>query len=554
MNARNSAYRFLTPSGEGADGLFKLAVVAILLASAAYHLIFVFSSGNVPGVYNLRIDTPTYKEIARAVIQNGLAGIPLSQPPGFVLYLAGLERIAANPVMTAKVANVFFHLLISMLSFFIAFRYIGKAESLIALALTAGSPMLQAFSATLQYEVLSALINTGVLVSVLLARTQDRNSLSILAGVFTALGSLVREVTVVLIPVFFLYLLLRRRRLALYYLAASLIPIGIWILIQHGQHDAWVFISDKGTVNLELGYNPNATGTYHAVMAPVIEPKGVRFIKENPGKAFQLAWQKFLYFAGFEGDGWNIPRYFSVLLNRTFLGLLDYSWSVALARSLISVLALLGAVILLRDTRLRETLFCLPAVLCVTLLVYVVFISSARFMLPILPIVMLMAAICLGQLRSTLLSRPYLTAVVVVFFIAAQFFSVPFHYRLEAEETDGTHVENLSCEECSGHAARRVLPGTERQRAILTHDQYYPSGRYRILLHLAQPVTETAKFSLVGYNWRRQRVFTRSFHSDSPTELSTGFDLTETLSLAFAVTIQTSGEALIDSLMIESIP
>ncbi len=524
--------------------------VLVLIVATVWNIYFVLDSGNTLGIFNLLIDAPTYTAIARDVQQQGLGAIPLSQPPGFILYLAALKNLFSEIVLPAKLANVFFHSATACLVFFLALNYVGRYEAVIASVLTICSPMLRAYSAVLQYEVLSTLFNTAILAAAFAARLRHSLRLACAAGVLAGLGSLVREVTVLYIPVLAVFLIPHRRLVCLF-LVSAIAPIAFWIMAQHHQHGTWALISTKGATNLELGYNPNATGTYHGTMRPVMEPKGEAFIKQYPLEALGLAWKKFLFFWGFESDGWNVPRRFSILLHQASLGLFDYRWPIAAARCGISILAMLGIAILIARGGLTREVGCIVALIGLTLCVYIALISSARFIVPILPLIYCMAAVTLSKIAHFLFARKIVPALMALVLLVLQFVSAPFHYNLEAEETDGFDVDNVPCDVCSDSSGRIVRAAQQKRIVMLAHDQYFPAGDYTVILYAAHHALPE-RFLLTGYGWKRERLFTRQFlaNSGDGAEWTMNFHLPDSRSVTLAINASAGSEILLDRLSV----
>jgi hypothetical protein len=493
-----------------ADTTFALALIALGVVLALFD---VSAAGSTVALYNLRIDADTYLPLAGAVAERGLSAIPTTQPPGFITYLATLKYLGFDPARATKFLNPIWLALIAWLAFLLASRCLNRLTALVACGMVALSPLLRAYSATAQYEVLSALLILASVSSVLKARDTTSLKWGVGAGAIAALSALTRETALLFLP-FFALALRGNRRLLVVYLSLALIPVALWIFYQHQRYGVWVPISSKGAVNLAIGFNPNANGTYHGTMKPPIEPMGLEFIKRFPLDALSLALRKLGILWGFIYDGWNVPRAASLWLNRITWGVFDYATILLVTRSFVSLLALVGLLMVVFDRALRkrpELIFAGYALVLVSL-IHTALISSARFIVPVMPFVCIFAALPLARALVYAGQKRVFIALLLGASLCLYHWSPNrLRYSVELEETDGFEVTNASCLECSAGAARIVSKGSERRIVSLWGDAFLPAGQCR--LELISKVSSAADnqpakpITVIGYGARREVVF-----------------------------------------------
>jgi hypothetical protein len=163
-------------------------------------------------------------------------------------------------------------------------------------------------------------------------------------------------------------------------LAALLAGIALvllpWTLRNHRCFDRWIVTTTNGGINLYIGNNPSSTGGYY------LPPEG-----ERPSYAFQESgrWirEAVGYAAGHPGQ----------TLARTGVKALKF-WNPHHGdQFLVLVLFLLGWVRLARAGRIWDTrLIWVVGVPIVITLVHAVFFVQVRYMIPVLPMVCVVAA------------------------------------------------------------------------------------------------------------------------------------------------------------------
>jgi hypothetical protein len=359
------------------------------------------------------------------------------------------------------------------------------AAGALAGTLVAWTPLLQAYAATLQYEVPAAFLCTAC-VSLLLRtrRATPTPWLTVTAtAVVCAVSALTREVLVVVFPVLLAVVLLksgepfrRRATKAGVALAVYAALVGGWVAYQSMRTGRFVPISDKGAVNLAIGNNPNANGTYNLLASPIGQPSGVAFIVAQPARALELFGRKAFYFTGLLKDGWNVPRPAALYVSRATGNILPLdAWLLLFRGGAVFLLAVAGGVLLLRDPYLRPAWWPVPAVIGLVAAVHVLTLSSHRFAVPVWPLAAALASVTVVRAWRAV-APPWPTVVLGVVAVCGlgalgQSWAPPGRYHRAASELDGDRVTN-TVDAASGYDRVRLgrVEGGRRMVAIETSE------------------------------------------------------------------------------------
>lgn len=315
-------------------GRVALAIVLAWCISSPMYLLL--SHPNRISVYSsLQVDAQTYDEIATRIASGaGLRAMSPLQPPGFIGLLAVVYYAFGHSWMVAKLVLWGFFVATVCLSGLLAWRIYENEDAVWgALLLTASSRALQSYVGTLQYEVVAGFLLVWWLLCANRAAGSEskRPTLSVvLFGVLTAVCVLTREVFVVLILFAPLYIWWRARlsrgdrnaaKVAVAVLASAAVPVVAWAAFQSEQAGRPVVITDKASSTLAMGNNPKADGTFNnRLVGDPVDPSGLKFIRERPGRFLSLAVRKLLYFWGILPDAWNVSRPSSVWIARLSAG------------------------------------------------------------------------------------------------------------------------------------------------------------------------------------------------------------------------------------------
>lgn len=474
---------------------------AALAAGAIQLIVFTTAAPRGAAIYNLGIDTTLYRSLAGEVLRSGWQAIPPSQPPGFLRYLAVFFALTREPLYWVKLVNAVLICGAALLTLSLGRTLHSFGLGMIAALLVIYSPSLAAYGATLQYETLALFLTTlAVLLFVRAALSEGAASgwiCCLAAALAAAAAALVREPSALIMPAGIAALLRARGPRAGRRAAAAtvvfLIPIAAWIVMQHELSGAWVLISNKGALNFQIGNNPNANGSFNLVRSALGAPAGAAFVQEFPLQAALLALRKIGYLWGVLEDGWNVPRAAAVFLWRLGLGVLPFDWCGALARAGLSLTAAAGLLIAWRDRRWTAV----ALLLLLTTLFYALFIGSFRFLVPLLPLVYLCAALFFmtaaaafrGQGASLLSSgrrRTIWSAVLAAYVVCVSALPLRAVLTVPGSALDGDRVEDVRDPESAG-AEVLYADGAAGPRLIaLLPWSSYPAGRLAVTLRSRQ--------------------------------------------------------------------
>ncbi len=477
----------------------RLAFFVALLVGTFANVSFSLRTGEALSCYNLGIDTDKYQGAALRILQSGAVDVPPLQPPGFILFLAFVYKVLGPRVLIPKLLACSMILAMSLGVWWLGRRFAGELEGVIAGLLTVFSPMLRAYAATIQYEVLAAFLFLASVMLILWGAHESSRGWSLLllsaGAIVGGIAALTRETFSVVFLVLLLYQWARtegnlRRRLGALALTGALfsVTVGAWVGWQSWRNGRLIPISEKGPINFVFGNNPNANGTFNQTLKPVLEPSGWEFIRSRPRQAAWLAARKLGYFWGFLKDGWNVPRRSALVLSRLTLGTLPLSWSEALARGAVSVVAVVGMGVVLFTARLRRDLWVLPAAVVVMLAIHIATLSSHRFAVPVLPLVFLLAGTGVAAASRWLTRRVgwRVIGIAVALFAAWSAFALGSprmsRLELEGEDLDGIQAADvLDSAARNGQARFADRAQGRREMAVLT-DEFLPRGPFRLSL------------------------------------------------------------------------
>lgn len=404
-------------------------------------------SGNNLSVYNLGIDTQIYRDLAKLTAEKGLSAIHTGHPPGYITFLALFYLLFGNPIFTAKIAQLVLLTFICLFVYLTGRRVFSEATGIVAAVFTAWSPGLTAYAATIQYEVLATALLWAA-VCFLYAYLEDRKRvLNLFVSSFLlSLGTLVREpVALFFLPVLLSSFLGNEARVTKFRAATInatlfIAPILAWIIFQWHSSGQLVPISAKSKINILIGANPLADGSFNVVRSGIGEPAGFDYIRAEPLAALSLLFKKVGYMLGVLRDGWNVPRVGSVLAWYLTNGLFNYKLDMLLARVLPLLAACAGSVLAYR--RKLVGIAGLIYLLIATLGFYALFFGSYRFLLPVLPVIYLFAAYAIVSLNSRQIRT--IGILGIVSYLVTSLVFPGFKLTISGAELDGSQVLNVS--------------------------------------------------------------------------------------------------------------
>ncbi len=303
----------------------------------------------------------------------------------FSWWIRGFE---ANAVLRLKQFNVIvFGLLIIGAAFFAFQSTSVPALAALAAALVASSSSLQAFSATLQYELIAGalLLLVGILHQ---CATPTRY---FFMGLIVALLSVIRVHFLVVIP---MLMILDRSssnlRHHLWALAGFLLLALPWNLFYSLELGNFFFFQGDLHHQIHRYLNPASVGS-NFPYPPTTEPSGWRFIWEQPLRYIWLLGQRFLYLSEMLHDNWHVPSIATRLVNSSETGtiILDKIWNILGGASMAF------GIFTCRSTAAGKFIF---SALLTVLIPQLVINSSFRFLLPLIPLFAVAQTLALKRL------------------------------------------------------------------------------------------------------------------------------------------------------------
>ena len=471
----------------------KIAVAIVLATGSLAAFRFVTHDPAARKVYNLDVDTSTYDSIARQLSTNwDLRAVPPSQPPGFVVFLGVIYSIAGNSYLAVKLTLWVLFMLTVGLAAVVMWRNCGPLEGLVTAVFCAFSPVLVAYAATLQYEMLAAFLTT-LIVAVLVTAPANQNWPAALwraigIALLCSIAALVREVLLVLFPIAVASVItpsLRsgtRARALVLSVAMSVVvalPIGLWSLVQYRNTGRVVLISEKSDLNLQIGNNPAATGAYHLQLRPIAEPAGWAFIRQQPGASASLAGRKVLYFWGVLREPWTVPQQASVWLARATMNVIPFQWLQPIVNGALLTLFVIGVA----SSRLARGVWPATAAVIAVQCVHVAYFSSERFAVPVQPQIHMLAAVGMAAgLRAALRHTVTLVCagLLIVWCTASQLIWTRGIYRVHAAELEGISANNVTDPLASGRLVRLGDAARRRRPIAFLSAAAFPRGSFAL--------------------------------------------------------------------------
>ncbi len=336
-------------------------------------------------------------------------------PVGYPAFLGLIYWALGLNLLYAKLANVLLYLGVLCLSYSIAKKlFSSEFAGRMTLLLLAFYPNHIAYSSLVSPETLFLFLL--LLGTALIMFSEGRLRMAAVSGVVFGAACLVKPQAVFIPLILLLTLNFKRRRsdsarrfLAIFVmvhgaLGATILP---WIARNSSVFGAFVFISNNGGINLLIGNNPNANGTYvpfNDGLASLLglEPNddehdvdvkardyALKYMLKNPVKTLKLGFVKlyYLYNEDAEGSYWNDGakiwkgsyRPSSEIFFWWFIGLSQSYYVCTMAAFIVSLL------VLLKERRSGPVPTAGLWVIGYLTLIYMVTVSNSRHHFPFIP-------------------------------------------------------------------------------------------------------------------------------------------------------------------------
>ncbi|MCX6639394.1 MAG: glycosyltransferase family 39 protein [bacterium] len=258
-------------------------------------------------------------------------GVPTAYwPVGYPAFLGILFSIFGPSVICAKLANIFFYLLIMYMSYILSKRlFRSEIVARVTLFVLALYPNHLAYSSLLSAEILFLfLMLSGLFLLIIL---KPRILTISLAGIIFGFATLTKPQALFIPGIYFAvdYFENRQkvsiatsvRRILIVYFSLSL-TLAPWAIRNYKAFHGLVLVSTNGGINLLIGNNPYANGTFRwndeiktyfgntedeYINNGKARKSALSFIAHNPLKILGLLPRKlfYLYYYDFEGIQWN---------------------------------------------------------------------------------------------------------------------------------------------------------------------------------------------------------------------------------------------------------
>ena len=405
------------------DGGTRRAMLLIIALALALRLAVTLAFEPLPPVFS---DAEYYDAAARALAAGDGYKVMISEdsfrpgawptaffPPGYSFFLAGFYLLLGAGVEVARYANLLAGVLTVPVVYLIGARLLGPREGLVAALLAAISPSLILWTPVLLSETFFTLLFGLALLFVVDTLRGGGRLIGVeaaLAGAAIGLAVLTRGQALVLLPVAIVWWRLSGASSGATLTAgalatlATLLVLTPWALRNLNTFDEPVLLSTNFGYNLRIGHAPYSNGRF---VDPVdlyelidegenleltLNSEGTRlavdYVLDNPGRELDLTWAKMRWLWSPDTDVvlW-LDSFGRTPVDGTTSSLLQ--WLVRAGHWLVLAL-LLPAVVALTPRHRAVVLAALLALGWTA--VHVVFFGEPRYHLPLLPLLLPLAA------------------------------------------------------------------------------------------------------------------------------------------------------------------
>lgn len=405
-------------SGDGAR------LFAVLLLASAVRIVYIFELRSHPLFEHPVVDSAEFLRSARSILAGNLLGTLTWQAPLYSYFLAALLKLE-DSLTFVRLSQAALGTLSAFLLFLIAKRYAARGTALLATLFFALYGPLVYFDGEILTPSLQIFLNLAVILVFLKARDETSNLLFLFAGILLGLSAVTRGTALLYIPFLVLALLLERQEKKGLSKAASrslLIVTGIAVVLSANAARNWalsrelILTSPGAGINLYIGNNENAESTMKirpGVEWDILAWEPMRMGREKPGEQsdyfvrkvrdyarkdplglVSLLGRKAVVAASGEEVPRNVDSYEARIYSRV-LSLLLWKNSLKFPFGIFFPLCLLGIWWTRRRWRAHLPLTGLVAGI---LLENIIFFPTARYRVPIVPVMLFYSAFSLSRL------------------------------------------------------------------------------------------------------------------------------------------------------------
>lgn len=426
--------------------------LAVFLAAFLIRLIYLIQSRSNPSFYFPMIDELWHFNWAKDIIGGNFWGSEAYfRGPLYPYFLAILLKITGSSILWSRILQMIIPSLSAVLIYLLGTKsFSHKVGIMAALAFAAYGTMIF-YDAMFMIESLFIFLNLLAVYFLLRYEKAVRPLRWFISGAILGLSAIARPNILLIAPLFFLWIYFRpqfagkKKRsflIAATYLIGILIPILTVTLRNYVITGEPILISSQGGVNLYIGNNPDSEGL--TMLMPEVKldeslpwnefttatrkaaeketgknltageessfwtRKALAFIWDNPGKFVSLTFRKLIYFfVGFENSD-NQDIYFS----RNYSSLL----SILLWHKLIyfpfGLLFPLAAIGVIEGWKRRKELALYYIFIIGYIPTVILFLVTARHRLPVIPFLLIFAALGLLAVMEIFRKKDYRKALI----------------------------------------------------------------------------------------------------------------------------------------------
>lgn len=412
MNMGAKSHRLSKPEKQFLIGLFFLSLFL--------RVIYLLQSQSSPFFYNLTLD-PLYHDLWGGLIASGdwLGQGVFFRAPLYAYFLGVIYSLFGHSLVLVKMIQHVIGSVSVVFIYMLARRMFDRRVSILAAILASVYWVLIYFEGELLLD--SLLVFFSLLLFLLLYRAAEKHKywLWVASGLVLGLAAITRPTILILAPVILVWLYIQFQRHNAFRAALKVwlgVMLGALLVIapvavrNYLLGNDFVLIASQGGINFFIGNNPHADGSSAVVpglgddwdyadavflaereLGKKLKPsqasnyfykRGWDFILKQPGQSLPLLWKKFtLFWTKFEIS--NNQNIYFLQGYSSLLKILPFGFW------LLGPLSILGLFLIARDFRKHSLLFLFIIFYMLTI---VFFFVNARFRLPLLPFLTILAA------------------------------------------------------------------------------------------------------------------------------------------------------------------
>ncbi len=319
--------------------------------------------------------------------------------PGYQIFLGLLlsDDAVSKLVTLSKLLSFSFYIASIFLLYKIGKILFTDITALLAATLFSASVSWMYYINMIQYELIIGFLL--LLILFLALRASKKKSYTILQTIFS--GLLLTVVSIFHLkfsPLLFLPMLSSSKKpfIKITGLLCALVPFLLWLVIRASTIKNSQGISGTFLHQFHFSNHIGATGEFDIFHQKIMEPSGLEFILSYPGTFLWLIWQRFLFFWGIKQDIWSVPP------------------SITYESGALSFFAIAGCVVFfigfitscVQDIKTRNTSkIALYFIVGVLIFPIVGFVSSQRYLVPLVPFIALFQAYAIELYFLSILNK-----------------------------------------------------------------------------------------------------------------------------------------------------